>query len=1457
MKKSQATYFILFGIVITFFILFSSYVVFQGKKELSQNKPLVSLIESLKEDPLNSYLKKCNDYALRKTLLDFGKYAFFPNLTFNEYKVEYITSRNSEYIGREVPVLISNIDNNLIYNPPLFPLNSFNLDPSTVDLSLLNGIKKRGEVPLFYYGLPNKVLFQLSTVEKKYELVTTKIPLLLLLSVPESARQVYSLVKYPGFFVDNTIEYWFNRKAEKYFEDCLDIPTIEKLTNFDYDLKNITAKVVFQESDTVLVTHVEYLITSLTQKNQMKKSTVKSEIKFPFLQLYTDIATGLENEIKDITFNFKRYLQILARKYNLDFLSFYDSYNSAYIYVLYGKEKIISNEKFLLHFAISDRPPVLFYVGDALLLNNPLKINFKAETNSYFTVTPIAIDPDDGPVRYHYSPENLCLGKCWKSSPENLWMNSDLYNSECVDVSFYPSNVIELIGKKHRCSRVFVNTLDAYTNLSEEGSILGLNSFYVLVYDENSKLDFQKVNVLVSSKDFEFLNEKIYDISENITSTEDIFLFRLGGGILADRMFSKLNITLKNLSNSIEYNEEIPSYLVELVLPYDLSYRAIIQNAPNKPSFFNLSMLGKKILDISILDDLGNEIIKDQKEIEIKQCLPHRSYAYTYPFNKLSSNLNIDKTIPGLTKEELSNYLSNHSCCNDDGTFKSSSELCFSKSISVCGWVLNKTNSLINFLNIDTSLFSSFNVNSVTSSEKIYEIYNVNINSYCSGNRGNICNGNTQETWTLSSNFRDSSLIEQCIGCVFDGSNFILHNFTDTTFEEWLKTNQGINTYPKGICKQNIITNSILIYNNTPINGAYLYLCNLTCENGICNKPRANQCINSTQYDVCSGNILNDYYFDVSTALKNITIAFDELCKSVMQINDAGSLISLVSNHGYARSGDFCYSMQKLTCSDLENLRNQYPKLSENIIKDNLCNSKYIKVNCALYSSIDNVNYSKGFESGKAIIKKSEIGSNCKFDCKGDNCCNVASYECNSSSLGNTLRYNNKDFYCTYDAFNNSFLWVINKTFSSDPFERLYLKPKEFCLDGRDNDLDGKIDYRDEDCVYKLCIKNNKFGLVLQKSSTEYDCFTDGFVQWITTYSRNLLVYSNLSNFYLDTFTFNISNLENQLQLSYDSGFLNDVKQLRKERYDSNLSLVINLELSYNETKLFAETRKNIINIDKTLITVENEIICYNFSNNKSVQCSDGLACTKDISTYLNREHRKHDEIISVSADHSRNAYFSAVRSKFYNIYQQNDCKEIKFKNILGNLSFKYSSYEDYHEKRNILILKDTESSMIPFEVILFRYQMNHNLSLCIIYDDFIPKSIGVINDTGCVNATYIIKNETNKLIYNRRLNVVSEILATSLNVGDYTIIDINNLKDTEIYAYILQGNNLFYCDQYSFVVKNESNKFVCKNEIGESDLSKQCLSYNCRDISQCKIYQTNSEGLVFYNCERVLPSGP
>ncbi|MEM4396962.1 MAG: hypothetical protein QXR30_04900 [Candidatus Woesearchaeota archaeon] len=1450
MKKSQATYFILFGIVITFFILFSSYVVSQGKKELSQNKPLVSLIESLKEDPLNSYLKKCNDYALRKTLLDFGKYAFFPNLTFNEYNVEYISSKNSEYEGRDVPVLISNIDNNLIYNPPLFPLNSFNLDPSTVDLSLLNGIKKRGEVPLFYYGLPNKVMFQLSTVEKKYELVTTKIPLLLLLSVPESAKQIYSLVKYPGFFVDNTIEYWFNRKAEKYFEDCLDIPTIEKLTNFDYDLKNITSRVVFQESDIVLVTDVEYLVTSLTQKDQMKKSTVKSEIKFPFLQLYTDIATGLENEIKDITFNFKRYLQILARKYNLDFLSFYDSYNSAYIYVLYGKEKIISNEKFLLHFAVFDRPPVLFYVGDHNLINNPLKINFKAETNSYFAVTPIAIDPDDGQVRYHYSPENLCLGKCWKSSPENLWMNSDLYNSECVDVSFYNSNILELVGKKNRCSRVFVNSLDAYTNLSEEGSILGLNSFYILVADENNKIDFQKINVLVSSKDFEFINDQIYDLSSNLTSTEDIFFFRFGGSVLAERVYSSIKITLKNLSETIEYSEDISSYLTELVLPYDLSFMNIVSNSPTKPTFFNLSMLGKKILEISVFDDSGNEIIKDQKEIEITQCVPYRSSIYTYPFNKLNLNSNIDKNIPGLTKEELSNYLANHSCCNDDGTFKSSSELCFSKNLMVCGWILNKTNSVLDFLRIDSSIFSSFNVNSpVTSSEKIYQIYNVDIKSYCSENRGNICNGVTEETWNFVSNFKNSSLIEQCSGCAFDGINFMLFNFTDTTFEEWLKTNQGINLNAKGICKENILTNSISTYNSNPINGAYFYICNLTCNNGECNKPKEDQCINSTQYDVCFEGILNDYYFESSSLLKNVTINFAEICKSISYISDSGNTINLVSNQGYAKSGEFCYSVQKLNCSDLNNLRKEYPKLNENIIKNNLCGSKYVKVNCALYDSIDNVNYSKGFNDGKAIIKKSELGSNCKFNCNKEDCCDLFYYECNRSSLGNTIRYNNRDFYCVYDGFNNKFLWVVNKTTTVDAFERPFLKPKEFCLDGRDNDLDGKIDYNDEDCVYKLCIKNNKFGIVLKKSSTEYDCFNEYFIQWVLLSTGNLLLYSNISNFYLDSFTFNLSNLENILKSNFDNSFLENVRNYNSDAFDNYLSLLIQLESYFNESKLLNETRKNIINSDGNLINVENGIICFNFSINKTMQCSNGLACTNNIYNYLNREYKKRNELNAMLTHNSMNTYFSSVRSKFEGIYQNNECKEIKFKNILGNITFKYSTYEDYFEKKNVIVIKDHEYYSNYFESIFSEYFRNHDVSLCIIYEDLIPKKIGILNASGvCVNATYIILNQSDKYVYDNSFNIVSEINTFSLPIGEYILIDPNNLKQTNIYTYAIKNNDLFYCDKYSYVIK-ESSKFICKSEINEQDLSKPCLSYNCRDINNCKVKQISSE-FIFYRCE-------
>ncbi|MEM4500333.1 MAG: hypothetical protein QXD62_03240 [Candidatus Woesearchaeota archaeon] len=1475
MKRAQVSYFILFGVVLFFFLFFASFVVTKAKKEISQNQPLVNFLDSLKEEPINVFFKKCTDFALRKTILDFGRYGFFPNYSFYGVDVETLNTSTSEYAGRQVPVWISKRDSNLIYDPPLYPLNNFNQDPLTVQLANLVDVNVNTiQVPLFYFGFPNKGLISMSNASYTYETITTKIPMLLLLGdFSDSTSVTLFSYLYPGKFVNYTIKYLFEQRAKEYLEKCLDLEVLGSVLSSNYVLKDMTTKVSFEDYRTILLAEFTFLQDSRAQKNVVKRVETTAELRFPFGLIYREMFRALERETRDLGFNFKSFFNNLANRLGLNAMRYYDRQNDAYIYVLYSNESIYADrdkkEVFLLHFSIKNREPVLFYLGDPMLANNYYRINFKAMVGDHFTIEPMGIDPDDEPVYYVYSPPELCDDYCWKTTPRsdrNQWHSSPLYQASCEPQVSY--SLKELIGNRNRCSRVYVEREDSF--FAQNVPLRGINYFYVMVKDETGKYDFQRVNVLVSASSFDMEFENIYGFeSANVVSVEDLYFVRLAGE-------SSLNLAdYDNLRVSLGEHIKILTPSNPVIFPSDMRLWNILNNDKNKQDdFFNEGMRlnTDRVFTISLMSN-NSEISRYSLDLEIKQCLPYRSNIYTYPFNIFSNEL---PTIPD-SLQEYSNvlipYLTNHSCCRNDFSYYSNSETCFNKDFLVCGWLRNIKPTFIEYVNINTSIFSSFNMDregDITN----YTVNKVTIDSKCSGERGNICNGHTTETWNFLEDLYNQSLLEQCVGCVNESfSSFSIKNFTDTTFEKWMKENVGIELNRAfGICKENISTNNLSefggiyrakerYYSNNILfsNDAYLYLCNLTCMDGLCAKPLNYQCINSSNLDSCSENQYTDYYFDESGQLMSNTFNFAISCKNNFNTQNR------VFFEGRNISGTLCYSMKELNCNDVSVLKGYYPRINQTLILYELCPRMVREVDCSIYN---NQTIVSGYFGNAKLHVYVPTEDSCVFNCVERNCCKENIYECNFNNLSRSINIlvgnQQRTYYCVYDGFTNQFKWV-------ESLQQI----REFCLDNRDNDRDQRKDHNDPDCLYKLCFKENKWGITLQIGQEQFDCVTDGYIQKIqNSNGYEFLVNTSYDNFYIGAETFRLENLSQDISERVP-GFNSNINPHTSSSFDNNHNLILQLEAAYNSTVINELVERNIIDHSGNLISVSNGSICFkrNHSGNyELIQCSEESLCLP--MTEWKNAFRSSSQC---------NPWWtpSCIINNFINFIQwlinlfngikprhyiNGQCRDLIFRSSSGVYYFKYDSVQDYNGRIGLKICKNNyQCYPVNHLASLFSqissYDINSciNSNACVLYNSQgEPIDLGWKENGICKNYSHVLLDSACivKLNVSRGSQIVNEISAqegvlTVLDSGRYyKLISLDNLSVANIFAYLNRWNKFFYCEEYKYVVVNETH-IKCVNRLTDQDVNKRCYSHSCR-TNNCVVTSYSTYSGTSLTCQQI-----
>lgn len=749
----------------------------------------------------------------------------------------------------------------------------------------------------------------------------------------------------------------------------------------------------------------------------------------------------------------------------------------------------LRNKPFTFSVAVEDREPALDCLGSC----DGDEYDYIIPVNSTFTLKPYGIDPDEEEVLYIYTGWKADYVELWPTNisefgseipiENNSWQESELFSNG--GLCNYPT--YKEVNGKNRCAQIQVNTSDIGPHEM---------TLYVRDPDNPGLYDIQIIKILVDAVALPNIDNltPYEDINGNVASIEDpIFLDAsnskklLGGEIYfvwndnLDGMF--VNTSLENLTYPFN--------------PY-------IMNITNVP--FNTT--GRHILQLQIFKPNSNLTSeKAQSEIDVYQCLPHRTNLQTapYPYNNVDYDDYYDITQP---------FMANHACCKNDtggwGSVLGSETTCYQYTTLGCraivddlaplpkGYIVDEQNYVwpsTLAINITLNPALPYFDDLISSSpDHINDIYIRDFNQKCSGERGNICNGPQEDNWN---HHKECSICQYCSWDSADCKNYNSGIICET--QKKCVSHLGINGFSDIIGKTDIV--AVGLCNG---NGG----CNSTAGSPGMTKTMSNKSVypnglydeseeymiseNCNSYDIAD---VNENHLIETCLLEDWTCTMNPTANCGIESEypltiDCNNMDFPAGSHSPDDDAivdeleDTCewidYGVNSSSCSmynqNIYTINGCSPDSQSACCEiEQLANITSMQFDCDSLDIISSVN-------GR-LVESEATSSSCKFgDIRAEGC-NITDVTCTASNLCmNFTNFTNyeldelEDYTCIYKNPVVGFNW--SKTIP--PIEN-------YCYDGFDNDCDGLIDCMDDDCYNKRCEFNSIEGICVQEGICEIE----------------------------------------------------------------------------------------------------------------------------------------------------------------------------------------------------------------------------------------------------------------------------------------------------------------------------------------------------------------------------------
>ena len=715
-KRGQLTIFIILGIVLLFafgFLFFVRNVFFEAKIEEQTQEKLQNVFRS---ESFKTYTSSCLDEVSKDAVLLIGKQGG------NIYEEQGGIMQKEKIMPIQDKNKNISVSYGITWNPlepDFFPPGSFTTLP-----------EYPRQINIFlqtYFG--NNNLPYLCQPEGPNQETQGDIK-------RETCTFLDPFVK-PGYGPDSIQEQLSLYIADK-LDDCINLTDIPGLGEIVVEEGNYDVEVIFGKEDVMINAKIP-LVVSIEGETLTQKAEFSSIVDVRLKKVYELAHAIVENDRKWLSFdkkseNFTKKLEALGKLqpgFNIDlscpFCSYGDfvGFNFDDLIKITDAKSKIGKENFIFMFVIENRFPALEKISYFNPFNESPLSGYDiiiGHDNKKILIEPEGFDPDEDNVSYLYNG--------WR---EDFYTEFDL---ECCKgyggTEDCRVNYSACITIKDDLPSEDWTTSDEYKENKRDASVItrlidiGLHNVTVRVKDEGNLSDWQDISILIVDSPLavgsSFNNYSTIENSK--ASIEDPYYLNATASVSIILQLAEYNWYDKTDPFSFEHlGEPI------LRLPYELFN---ISNIKGK----NFKAATATGLNHEINLSVSNKILTSDEtsfNVSVYKCLPYRdSDTAPWPYN----NLGIDAYDSYADIEDP--FLADHTCCKDDYNYEDTSKKCYEHN-EYSIYYYFKENLLTNSYLPDTSSITQ-TYDGVSGGYQ-NDIFKREFKRYCSGDRGNICNG--------------------------------------------------------------------------------------------------------------------------------------------------------------------------------------------------------------------------------------------------------------------------------------------------------------------------------------------------------------------------------------------------------------------------------------------------------------------------------------------------------------------------------------------------------------------------------------------------------------------------------------------------------------------------------------------------------------------------------------------
>ena len=436
--------------------------------------------------------------------------------------------------------------------------------------------------------------------------------------------------------------------------------------------------------------------------------------------------------------------------FEIEVISFEDQENQPYrwdrLIKLTDNRSIINAENFTYYVAIQNRNPVLEYITSS---DHP-DLHIIVYENQSILIEPNAIDPDNRLINFNYSgwretttsvlkPDSW---PCTRPFSSIAAIGDCMDESPCVDCKNWTRSA--LFQETNRSAKINTTEVD-----------LGLHTVTVIVTDPSGLQDYQDVQILViDNMEIKMEISNFYEQNDHIFSIENPLLFNASESEYPSLLigsFTHFQWTLfdQDRNSLLTFQNED----INLVLPTPPNILTIHNEELKNPGVYSME-LGIQFSP-EFVDILGIFSKKDF-QFEVFQCLDHTSSDPPFPYNQGNA------------------FLADHACCEGNSRL-GNTDVCYEdtkwgnyrllleraqEKIDIKKEEIEQEGFFFDIYEQDLGPWDNLAM------ENRNNIYKLEFERYCDGQRGNICVGPVSYTITQVGEAcdYDTSTVAQCTG---------------------------------------------------------------------------------------------------------------------------------------------------------------------------------------------------------------------------------------------------------------------------------------------------------------------------------------------------------------------------------------------------------------------------------------------------------------------------------------------------------------------------------------------------------------------------------------------------------------------------------------------------------------------------------------------------------------------